>query len=161
MKNTQLFKIPVFYMLLYTLAILLSGVWLFLLSQGLGEHGISTTLQNFIEMPALKSIYGLIEVATPHMVSMGILIFLVVHFLLFSTNVSKTFSKRVSIVLFTIAFANIIAYFLISFGLFNSGWFKLFMMGAFVLLFVFVLLLVAFSLFSNHSKETRASKFPE
>lgn len=147
-------------MLLYTVAILFSGVWLFLLSQGLGEEGISTTLDNMIHVPVSKSIYGLMEVATPHLVSIGMLIFLVAHFLLFSTKVSKAFSKKISILLFIMAFANILAYFSISFGLFSSGWIKLLLMAAFVLLFVFVLLLVAFSLFSNHSKETSPSRFP-
>ena len=147
-------------MLLYTVAILLSGVWLFLLSHGLGEKGIGTTLHTIIYMPVLKSIYGLMEVATPHLVSIGMLIFLVAHFLLFSTKVSKAFSQKVSILLFIVAFANILAYFLISFGLLTSGWVKLLLMSGFVLLFVFVLLLVAFSLFSNHSKETSPSKFP-
>ena len=147
-------------MLVYTLAILFSGVWLFLLSQGLEEEGVSATLLNIIHLPVTKSIYGLIEVATPHLVSMGMLIFLVTHFLLFSAKVSKAFSKKVSILLFIVAFANIFAYFSISFGLFSSGWIKLLLMAAFVLLFVFVLLLVAFSLFSSHSKETSPSRFP-
>ena len=160
MKNTQLFKIPIIYMLFYTLAILLSGIWLFLLSQGLGDESISMTLLNIINAPVPKSIYGLLEVATPHLISIGMLIFLVAHFLLFSTKISKVFSKKVSAFLFIAAFANILAYSLISSGLFTSGWIKLLLMGIFVLLFVFVLLLVAFSLFSNHSKETSPSKFP-
>jgi|GEM_PF-1214831 len=160
MKNTNFYIIPIVYMLLYTVAILVTGIWLFLLSQGLGDESIGVTLYHIIEAPVLKSIYGLMEVATPHLVSMGILIFLVAHFLLFSTNVSKAFSKKISIILFITAFANILAYFMISFGLFSSGWLKLLLMGSFVLLFVFVLLLVAFSLFSNHSKETSPSKFP-
>lgn len=160
MKNLYLYKIPIIYMLVYTLAILFSGVWLFLLSQGLEKEGVSATLLNIIHLPVTKSIYGLIEVATPHLVSMGMLIFLVAHFLLFSAKVSKAFSKKVSILLFIVAFANILAYFSISFSLFSSGWIKLLLMAAFVLLFVFVLLLVAFSLFSNHSKETSPSRFP-
>ena len=160
MKNTYLYKIPIVYMLLYTVAILFSGVWLFLLSQGLGEKGIGTTLYTIINVPVSKSIYGLMEVATPHLMSIGMLIFLVAHFLLFSTKVSKAFSKKVSILLFIIAFANVFSYFLISFGLLTSGWVKLLLMVSFVSLFIFVLILVAFSLFSNHSKETIPSKFP-
>lgn len=160
MKNTHLYILPIFYMVLYTMAILVSGVLLFLLSQGLGEESVAMTLSNIIHSPVTKSIYGLVEVATPHLASMGMIIFLVAHFLLFSTNFSKRFSKKISIVLFGVAFANIFSYFLISFEIFASGWVKLCMMGTFVLLFVFVLLLVLFSLFSSHSKETRPSKFP-
>ena len=160
MKNTHLYIIPIFYMVLFTVAILASGIWLFLLSQGLAEGSFTSTLSHIIESPVSKSVHGLVEVITPHLVSMGILIFLVAHFLLFSTKVSKRFSKKLSIALFITAFANIFAYFLISFDVVASGWVKLFVMGAFVLLFVFVLLLVLFSLFSNHSKETSPSKFP-
>lgn len=160
MKNTHLFILPIFYMVLYTVAILVSGVWLFLLSQGLGEERIAITFSNIINSPVTKSIYGLVEVATPHLISMGMLIFLVAHFLLFSTKVSKRFSKKISIALFVTAFANIFSYFLISFEIFASGWVKLCMMGTFVLLFMFVLLLVLLSLFSNHSKETKVSRFP-
>jgi hypothetical protein len=160
MKNTFLYKIPIAYMLLYTVVILFSGVWLFLLSQGLGGHGIGVTLGHMIDRPAVKSLYGLIEIATPHLVSMGMLIFLVAHFLLFSTKVSKLFSKKVSVLLFIMAFANILAYLCISSGIFTSGWIKLFLMTAFVLLFMFVLLLVLYSLFSSHSKDTSPSKFP-
>ena len=152
--------LPIFYMVLYTVAILVSGVWLFLLSQGLGEERIAMTLSNIINSPVKKSIYGLVEVATPHLVSMGMIIFLVAHFLLFSTKISKRFSKKISIALFVTAFANIFSYFLISFEIFASGWVKLCMMGTFILLFMFVLLLVLLSLFSNHSKETKVSRFP-
>lgn len=160
MKNTHLYIIPIFYMVLFTVAILASGVWLFLLSQGFAEESFTTTLSQIIERPVSKSIHGLVEVVTPHLVSMGMLIFLVAHFLLFSTKVSKRFSKKISIALFIAAFANIFAYFLISFDLVVSGWVKLLLMGAFVLLFVFVLFLVLFSLFSSQSKETSPSKFP-
>ena len=148
-------------MLFYTLGILLSGIWLFLLSQGLEENGIGMTLLKLIDTPATKSIYGLLEVATPHLVSMGMLIFLASHFLLFSTKISKQFSKKLTMALFFAAFANICAYFLISLGVLTSGWIKLFVLGVFFMLFVTVLLLVAFSLFSSHSNETKASRFPE
>lgn len=160
MKNTHLYMIPIFYMVLFTVAILASGVWLFLLSQGFAEESFAATLSQIIERPVSKSIHGLVEVVTPHLVSMGMLIFLVAHFLLFSTKVSKRFSKKLSVALFIAAFANIFAYFLISFDLVSSGWLKLFLMGTFVLLLMFVLFLVLFSLFSSHSKETSPSKFP-
>lgn len=160
MKNAFLYKIPIFYMLIYALAIVLTGVWLFLLSNGLEADGIAATLLNFIEAPQSKSMYGVLEVATPHMVSIGMLIFLVAHFLLFSTTVSKRFSKKASIFLYLAALANICAYFFMAFGWVQGGWFKLLLMAVFVLLFVFVLALVALSLFSNHSKVTSPSKLP-
>lgn len=133
-------------MLVYVVAILVSGLWLFLLSQGLASADILQTLTNIVNAPEPKSLHNFIEVATPHMFAMGTLIFVVAHFMLFSTNVSQKFSLTVSLLLFTVALFNISAYLLISFGLVVSGWIKLFSMVLFVLVFVVMLGLVAFSL---------------
>lgn len=146
MKNLHLYSIPIAYMLVYVVAILVSGLWLFLLSQGLASTDILQTLANIVNAPEPKSLHNFIEVATPHMFAMGTLIFVVAHFMLFSANVSQKFSLTVSLVLFTVALFNISAYLLISFGLVVSGWIKLFSMALFVLVFVGMLGLVAFSL---------------
>ena len=146
MKNLHLYTIPIAYMLVYVVAILVSGLWLFLLSQGLASADILQTLTNIVNAPEPKSLHNFIEVATPHMFAMGTLIFVVAHFMLFSTNVSQKFSLTVSLLLFTVALFNISAYLLISFGLVVSGWIKLFSMVLFVLVFVVMLGLVAFSL---------------
>lgn len=146
MKNLHLYTIPIAYMLVYVVAILVSGLWLFLLSQGLASADILQTLTNIVNAPEPKSLHNFIEVATPHMFAMGTLIFVVAHFMLFSTNVSQKFSLTVSLLLFTVALFNISAYLLISFGLVVSGWIKLFSMALFVLVFVVILGLVAFSL---------------
>ena len=146
MKNLHLYTIPIAYMLVYLVAILVSGLWLFLLSQGLASADILQTLTNIVNAPEPKSLHNFIEVATPHMFAMGTLIFVVAHFMLFSTNVSQKFSLTVSLLLFTVALFNISAYLLISFGLVVSGWIKLFSMALFVLVFVVMLGLVAFSL---------------
>lgn len=146
MKNLHLYNIPLTYMLVYVVAILVSGLWLFLLSQGLASADILQTLTNIVNAPEPKSLHNFIEVATPHMFAMGTLIFVVAHFMLFSTNVSQKFSLTVSLLLFTVALFNISAYLLISFGLVVSGWIKLFSMALFVLAFVGMLGLVAFSL---------------
>lgn len=133
-------------MLLYVVAILLSGIWLFLLSQGLAGGDILGIIQKISDTPLTKSLQGIIEVATPHMFAIGTLIFVVAHFLLFSTKVSKRVSLFVSLLLFASALLNILAYLFISLGFLVSGWIKLFAMGLFVLVFVFMLGLVAFSL---------------
>ena len=146
MKNLHLYAIPIAYMLVYVVVILISGLWLFFLSQGLASADILQTLTNIVNAPDPKSLYNFIEVAAPHMFAMGTLIFVVAHFMLFSTNVSQKFSLTVSLVLFTGALFNISAYLLISFGLVVSGWIKLFSMALFVLVFVVMLGLVAFSL---------------
>lgn len=146
MKNFNLYNIVIFYMLMFVVALLVSGVWLFLLSQGLSSSDVLETLRSIVNAPDIRSLHSFIEVATPHMFSMGAILFVVAHFMLFSTKVSKKFSLTVSLLLFLTAFFNISSYLLISFGLLVSGWIKLFSMVLFVLVFVFMLGLVAFSL---------------
>ena len=146
MKNFHLYNIPIAYMLVYIVAILLSGLWLFLLSQGLASSDILQTLTKIINTPEPKSIHQFIEVATPHMFAMGTLIFVVAHFMLFSTKVSQKISLSVSLLLFAVALFNISAYLLISFGFIVSGWIKLLSLLLFVLMFIVMLGLVAFSL---------------
>lgn len=147
MKNSALYAISVGYMLLYTVLILASGVWLFLLSQGLGSSaGLLDTLKDIIALPEEKSLRGLIEVATPHLFAMGALIFVVAHFMLFSTTVSKKHALFVTLIVFGLALFDIFSYFAISFGWVVSGWLKLTALFAFVSSFMVLLTLVAFSL---------------
>lgn len=146
MKNLHLYHIPIAYMLVYIVAIMVSGIWLFFLSQGLSNSDILETFMHIVNAPEPKSLHNFIEVATPHMFAMGTVLFVIAHFMLFSTKVSYTFSLRISTILFIAAFFNILAYLCISSGLFVSGWIKLFSMGLFVSVLVFMLGLVAFSL---------------
>lgn len=146
MKNLHLYNIVIVYMLVFVVAILVSGVWLFLLSQGLSNSDVLETLKSVIYTPDPRSLHSFIEVATPHMFAMGTILFVVAHFMLFSTKVSQKFSLIVSLFLFATALFNISAYLFISFGFFVSGWIKLFSMGLFVVVSVFMLGLVAFSL---------------
>jgi len=146
MKNLKLYHIPIVYMILYVVALLVTGIWLFLLSQGLDSSQLLATLSKIVESPAPKSIHNFIEVATPHMFAIGTLIFVVAHFMLFSTKVSHKFSLRLSLTLFIVALLNIVAYLPIIFGLVVSGWVKLLALGLFVLLFLVLLGMVAFSL---------------
>lgn len=147
MKHIALYSLPIRYMIIYIILILVSGLWLFLLSQGYeSSESIIGTLQNIIAAPADKSLQGLIEVASPHLFAIGILIFTVAHFMLFSTNVSPKVSLIVAMFLFAFALFDIFAYFAISFGLVVSGWIKLVALSGFVLLFLLMLGLIAFSL---------------
>ena len=146
MKNLKLYNIPIAYMPLYVLAILTTGLWLFLLSQGLGSSDMVQTLTKIVTLPEPKSLHNFIEVATPHMFAIGTLIFVVAHFMLFSTKISQRFSLVVSVLLFAVALLNISAYLLISLGLVVSGWIKLLTLALFVLVFLLMLSMVAFSL---------------
>ena len=147
MKNIALYAIPVRYMLIYVILILMSGLWLFLLSQGLdSSESVMSTLKNVITTPAYKSVEGMIEVVTPHLFAIGTLIFVTAHFMLFSTKFSQRFSLIVAMFLFVFALFDIFSYFAITFGLVVSGWIKLVAMSVFVLLFLVILGLVGFSL---------------
>ena len=147
MKNAALYNIPIRYMLIYVILILMSGLWLFLLSQGFDSaESLMRTLKNVIITPAHKSVEGLTEVVTPHLFAIATLIFVTAHFMLFSTKVSKKVSLIVTMLLFVFALFNIFSYFAITFGLVVSGWIKLVAMSVFVLLFLLMLGLVGFSL---------------
>ena len=146
MKYLHLYKIPIGYMLLYTVAILLSGVWLFLLSQGLASSDIVMTLSKITDTPLAKSLHSFVEVATPHMFAIGVLVFIAAHFMLFSTKIPQKFSLQLSLVLFLATLFNIFTYLLIIVGIVVSGWIKLLSMGLFVLVFTVLIGLVAFSL---------------
>lgn len=146
MKNTHLYKIVIGYMLLFVVAILLSGAWLFLLSQGLADTSIMDTLIRFIDTPAPKSLHGLVEVASPHLFAIGTLIFVVAHLMLFSNRFKRNTSKTLAWLLYISALFDIIAYGFISLGVVVSGWIKLIALGLFFVLFVLMLGLVAFSL---------------
>ncbi|AKF24441.1 hypothetical protein YH65_02800 [Sulfurovum lithotrophicum] len=147
MKKLSYFNIPIAYLLLYTVVILATGVWLFLLSQGLNSvEGITGALKKVISTPEPKSMHNLVEVATPHLFAMGMLIFVVAHFMLFSTKISQKVSLAVAMVLFILAFFNILSYGAIAFGLVASGGIKLLTMGVFVGVFLVLLGMVAVSL---------------
>ena len=147
MKNIALYSLPIRYMLIYVSLILMSGLWLFLLSQGYdSSESIMRTLKNLITAPADRSVEGLIEVVTPHLFAISTLIFVTAHFMLFSTKVSQKVSLRAAMLLFLFALFDIFSYFAITLGLVVSGWIKLIALSVFVWLFLLMLGLVGFSL---------------
>ena len=147
MKRYPRYRIPIGYMLLFAFFIVASGIWLFLLPQGLSETGsLTATLQQLGQKPVLKSWQQFVEIATPHLFAMGILIFIVAHFLLFSTRVPRYLSMRLTLWLYIAALADIFAYALIIAGIVTSGWIKLVALTIFALLFLILLGAVAISL---------------
>ena len=54
MKQLRLYSIPIAYLLLYVVGILATGVWLFLLSQGLSSTDFVTTLKDIAFTPQAK-----------------------------------------------------------------------------------------------------------
>ncbi len=148
MKRYPRYRLPIGYMLLFSFFIVASGLWLFLLPQGLAETGNPVAaLQQLVHTPAVKSWQQFVEIATPHLFAMGALIFIVAHFLLFSTRISRHFSMRLSLWLYIAALADISAYALIIAGIVTTGWIKLAVLAVFILLFLILLGAVAVSLF--------------
>ena len=147
MKNLSFFHIPISYMLVYTVLILGTGLWLFLLSQGLASsEGFIATIDKIIQTPEPKSLHNFFEVAAPHMFGMGSLMFVVAHFMLFSTRISQKISLIVSMLLFVFLLFNIFSYGMISLGFVVSGWIKLLSMTLFVGMFLILLIMVGVSL---------------
>lgn len=147
MKNLSFYKVPIAYLLIYVLLILFTGIWMFLLSQGLGSSdGVMSTIMSIANSPEPKSLHNFIEVAAPHMFAIGAMIFVVSHFMLFSTKISQQTSLIIAMLLFSFMLLNIFSYGAISLGLLVSGWIKLLFMSIFVLLFLLMLFMVAVSL---------------
>ena len=147
MKRYPYYRIPIGYMLLFAFFIFASGVWLFLLPQGLAQTGsLAAALQQLGHSPAVKSWQQFVEIAAPHLFAMGALIFIVAHFLLFSTKISWRFSMHLSLWLYIAMFLDIFAYALIIAGIVTSGWIKLAALAIFALLFLILLGAVAISL---------------
>ena len=150
MKRYPRYRLPIGYMLLFSFFIVASGLWLFLLPQGLAESGsLGVTLRQLVQSPAPKSWQQFVEVAAPHLFAMGALIFIVAHFLLFSTRVSRRFSMQLSLWLYIAALADIFAYAFIIAGIVTTGWIKLAALVLFALLFLLLLGTVAVSLPNN------------
>ena len=148
MKRYPRYRIPIGYMLLFSFFILASGVWLFLLPQGLAKTGsFSETLMQLGKSPAAKSWQQFVEIAAPHLFAMGTLIFIVAHFLLFSTNILRHVSMRLVLWLYIAMLVDIFAYALIIADIVTSGWIKLAALTLFVLLFLLLLGAVVISLF--------------
>ena len=147
MKKYPLYKLPIGYTIFYTLLILGSGIWLFLLSQGLsGSSSILAILHKIIVLPEKKSWQHFAEVAAPHLFAMGMLIFTVAHFMLFSTRVSQYVSLFVAMLLFAAALSDISVYGLIISGVVLSGWIKLVSISLFTGIFLVLLFMVYVSL---------------
>ena len=147
MKRYPRYRIPIGYMLLFAFFIVASGLWLFLLPQGLAESGsLGAALRQLVQSPAPKSWQQFTEIAAPHLFAMGALIFIVAHFLLFSTRVSRHFSMHLGLWLYIAALADIFAYALIIAGVVTTGWIKLAALAIFALLFLILLGAVTISL---------------
>ncbi len=80
------YKISIFYFLLFSFLLLLSGILLFEENIGLSISAISEyyfgSEEKFIPK---KSIYGILKIILPHIFAFGIFIMVLLHFLLFTS----------------------------------------------------------------------------
>ena len=84
MDDYGLYKLLLKYFIMIALLILLSGMGIYMLEN----------------QELLKSSEHILEVATPHVFSMTLMVFIVGHLLLFSTRWSKSYVVMISVLLF-------------------------------------------------------------
>jgi len=79
------YNISIFYFLLFSLLLLLSGILLFEENIGLNISAISEYyLGNEEKFIPKKSIYGVLKISLPHIFAFGVFIMVLLHFLLFT-----------------------------------------------------------------------------
>lgn len=136
----RLYKVSIFYFLCFMLAVVGSGGLLFVVELGTDSWRDAYSL---LTQQRLKSMEGIIEIATPHLFGMGLLLFVLFHFLFLS---EKTDTKRIMALFF---FSTLIilldqsSYLLISIGWEIFGWIKLSLVLLLVVLFSLLGVMVA------------------
>lgn len=127
----QLYSIGIRYFLVMLLMLFITGIWLLLLHT-------SFSLEGFSNYYVQKSVFGLLEVATPHLFAMGTIMFILTHFL--SLNKKYTFFEtKLTLTLFTFMLISNISAFLITQNTAYMLWLKII---STVLFFVFSLLTI-------------------
>ncbi|CAA6814512.1 MAG: Unknown protein [uncultured Sulfurovum sp.] len=102
----NLYRIGIRYFLIMLLMLFVTGIWLLLL------HA-SFSLESFTNYYVEKSILGLLEVTTPHLFSMGIVIFILTHFLSLNKK-NSPFESKLTLTLFSIMLISNFSSFLIT-----------------------------------------------
>lgn len=82
------------YFLLMSLMLLVTGLWMLLLHTSLSVESVT-------DYYVQKSVFGLLEVATPHLFSMGTIVFIVTHFLALNRR-NSSFENKLTLTLFFI-----------------------------------------------------------
>jgi len=100
------YKVSIRYFLLMSLMLLLTGIWMLLLHTSLSVDGFS-------DYYVQKSVFGLLEVATPHLFAMGTVIFILTHFLSLNRR-NSSFESKLTIALFTVMIVSNLSGFIIT-----------------------------------------------
>ena len=102
----NLYAVSIRYFLLMLFMLLITGVWMLLLHTSL-------SLEGFSNYYAEKSSFGLLEVVTPHLFAMGIVIFVLTHFLSLK-NKNSSLESKVTLLLFAMMILSNISVFFIT-----------------------------------------------
>lgn len=128
----QSYRYAIAYFALFGALLLASGALLFFSKIGFSYASVeSYYLGSEALFTTAKSSYGLLEVALPHLGSMGLFVMVTAHFLLFAAKEKKRRAVKPVIALFAVALLDIVSGFLIVEGWTLFVWVKL---AAFALL---------------------------
>lgn len=130
-KMIHLYRIGIRYFLIMLLMLFITGIWLLLL------HA-SFSLESFTNYYVQKSVFGLLEVASPHLFSMGIVIFILTHFLSLQ-NKYTSFESKLTISLFTVMLISNLSTFLVTQNNMWIIWIKISTTILFLLLSLFTI----------------------
>ena len=117
MVREGFYGLSIRYFILYMIALLGSGIMLFFV-----ESGLLVSHQTFT-IP-LKSIEGIMEIAVPHLFGMGMLLFVLIHFLLMLKTSMYKGSKSLFIFSVIVIFLDQSSYLMMWTGVEILGWFK-------------------------------------
>ena len=101
------YSVPLRYFFMMTVLLLATGIWIILLNTGLNIEGT-------IKYYAPKTFFGLLETVNPHLFSMGLLLFVLMHFFALLKGAKQETFKGFSLLLFLSMFLSNISGFLIS-----------------------------------------------
>ena len=123
------YKLSIRYFLLMSLMLLITGIWMLLLHTTL-------SIESFTNYYVQKSIFGLLEVVSPHLFAMGTIVFIVTHFLSLKQR-NSSFENKLTVMLFAVMLISNFSGFVITEHTTYFTWVK---MLSTVLFFVFMLL---------------------
>ena len=125
------YKVSIRYFLLMTLMLLVTGIWMLILHTSL-------SLESFTNYYVEKSVFGLLEVATPHLFAMGTIVFIITHFLSLNRK-NSSFESKLTIALFTVMLVSNFSGFFVTEQTTYLVWVKI---VSTLLFFIFMLLVI-------------------
>jgi len=152
----QSYRLAVIYFTLFGLLLLMSGAILFVEKLGMSYESISLFyLGSEAQFTQPKSTFGLLETALPHLGAMGLFVFVIGHFLLFTPKKEKARAIVPVVLLFIAALLDIISGFIIIQGWTFFIWIKLVSFFSLQIIGLYLLFLVFKSALDSLLKYTK------